>query len=169
MYLTQSLQKNFEKGINPRLLQHDDMSLLFELAWKLQCTWEPVALALFDIERHWTRWKICPGMQSSTPMVKSTNSNWVSMVEILLIKEHLPRTVTPALHIHRAHCHTHTQDDNYFHYYISERGSGAVGEMVEDIMKTRGREINRKRRGKKKLGGQTRTSTKCPVCFLCVV
>lgn len=108
MYPTQSLPKNFEKGINPRLLQHDDMSLLFELAWKLQCTWEPVAIAFFDIETHCIRWKICPGMQSCTPLVKSTNSNLVSMVEILLIKEHLPRTVTPALHIPHAHCHTHT-------------------------------------------------------------
>lgn len=50
-----------------------------------------------------------------------------------------------------AHCHTHPGSallgfDNYFQLH---KGSGAVEEMVEDIMKTRGRDTKRKRKERK--------------------
>lgn len=57
---------------------------------------------------------------------------------------------TCLLHTH-AHRHTHPRSalpgfDNYFQLH---RSSGAVEEMVEDIMKTRGRETKRKRKERK--------------------
>lgn len=101
----------FEKGINFfRLLPWRHVITLWTWA-KLQCAWEAATIE-FDM-KHIVQ-HFC--MQSRTSTVNPTNSNcnWVSVVWILLNKEHSPKTAVPVLHVHTlslTHIHVlHCQD-----------------------------------------------------------
>lgn len=87
------------------------MSLLFELKRNYNAAWEAATIE-FDM-KHIVQ-HFC--MQSRTSTVNPTNSNcnWVSVVWILLNKEHSPKTAVPVLHVHTlslTHIHVlHCQD-----------------------------------------------------------